>query len=264
MRVPSIVTTLMLLISSASWGKSEGASLSVGQGIAAPAINNAINYSNGFAHQNPAVAASLNGAQVSLEYDSGGKDESTKNSAVGAELGYGNGTAGAAIGYYDRDCQDCEGRFGGLLGVGSSNFAFGIGYREENSYSAGFLINQSGSHSFGITADFTDAETEGQDLRTAGIGYAYHGSSFIFALDASKRDDEAGGDNNKIIAVTPGLLVDINKIAVSISYDMYVNDENKLYEDDVWFGVGIKGNSGQLSIYKDYVNDWAIVGTLGF
>ncbi|XGC79973.1 hypothetical protein ACES2L_11600 [Bdellovibrio bacteriovorus] len=263
MRIYHIVTVLVLL-SSRAFAKSESNTLAVGQGIAAPAVTSPINYSNGFTHENPAVAATLSGGQLSLEYDTGKDNDENNQSGLGVELGYGNGNAGAMAGYYKRDCEGCEGRAGGILGVGTSSFAFGIGYREENSYSAGLLFNQSGSHRFGITADFEDVEAEGQDLRTMGVGYAYQGNSFTFVVDASKRDDEAGGTNNDVVLVTPGLLVDVDKIAVSISYDMYLNDESEVYEDDVWFGVAIKGSLGQLIIYHDYVNNWALVGALSF
>ncbi|MGE0632124.1 MAG: hypothetical protein AB7O96_06930, partial [Pseudobdellovibrionaceae bacterium] len=231
-------------------------------GISSPAVTSPINYSRGFTHENAAIAASLSGAQLSLEYDTG-EDDNNTNKGYGAEIGYGNGNVGAMAGYYKRDCDNCEGRAGGLVGVGGSSFTFGIGYREENHYSIGLLMGQSGSNRIGIIGEFVDSEDDTQDMTSAGIGWSYNAKSWVFALDASKQTVE-NGQNNDVVLVTPGLRVGADFLSISISYDMYTNDKNEVYDDHTWFGIGFKGNSGQLAIYHDYVNDWSLVGSFWF
>lgn len=254
----------MILVGSLAWARpgTNGQRLSVGQGISSPAITSPVNYSNGFTTTNAAVASRLSGPQVSIEYDKGDDSAGNDLSGVGAELGYGNGKVGAMLGYYDRDCTGCEGRWGGIVGVDTGSFSFGIGYREEKQYSLGALIGGSGSSRFGLTADFVDLDT-GNDVTGYGVGYSYLGGSWVFALDASKRDQK-GAANNDVILVTPGLMIQADWLAVSVSYDLYTNDKNDIFDDQVWFGVGFGGDQAHLAIYHDYVNEWALVGTFGF
>lgn len=260
-----ILVSFLFLITHTSWARSgsEMPTLAVSQGISSPAITSPVNYSKGFTHVNSAVAASLTTGQISLEYDTGDDDSGKKNSGFGAELGYGNGTAGAMAGYYDRDCNNCDGKFGGLLGIAASSFSFGVGYREDDNYSAGLLINQNGNNRFGITAEFKDGKDTEKDLKSYGVGYSYNANTWIFALDASKQDQE-DNINNDIIQVTPGLLVNIDWLSVSVSYDMYLNDKNDIKDDKAWFGAGFRSSKAQLAIYHDYINDWSFVGTFWF
>lgn len=257
-----VVSTIF--VGASAWAKpgTTANRLSVSQGISSPAITSPVNYSNGFTTDNPAVASQLSGPQVSVEYDKGDDSAGNDVSGVGAELGIGNGQVGAMLGYYDRDCTNCKGRWGGILGIDAGSFSFGVGYREEKNYSLGALIGGSGSHRIGLMADFVDVDS-GQDITSYGVGYSYLGGSWVFAVDASKRDQK-NAPNNDVILVTPGLMIQADWVAVSVSYDIYTNDKNDVYEDQVWFGVGLGGDKAHLAIYHDYVNDWALVGTFWF
>lgn len=262
----NMISFVIVFISFGAAAKSGNSSnlLAVSQGISAPARTSPVNYSNGFTSENAAVASQLPGPQISLQYDTGKDSDGNDQNGVGAELGIGNGKVGAMFGYYDRNCEGCEGRWGGIVGLDAGSFSLGIGYREENFYSVGALIGGNGSSRIGINADFYDAEeNEGQDLTSFGVGYSYLGGSWVFALDASKRTEDDGA-NNDVVMVTPGLLVSANWVSVSISYDLYMNDDNEAYDDQVWFGVGLQGRIAHVAIYHDYVNDWSVVGTFEF
>ncbi|HRO67650.1 MAG TPA: hypothetical protein PL182_08815 [Pseudobdellovibrionaceae bacterium] len=253
-----------ILVGGAAWARpaSNGNRLSVSQGISSPASTSPVNYSSGFTATNPSVASRLTGPQISIEYDKGDDDAGNDSSAVGAELGLGNGQVGAVLGYYDRDCTNCDGRWGGMIGVNTGSFSFGVGYREEKHYSLGALFGGNGNHRFGLTADLTE-EDSGNDVTAYGAGYSYLGGSWVFAVDASKRDQK-GSVSNDVVLVTPGLMIQADWLAVSVSYDVYTNDKDDVFDDEVWFGVGIGGDKAHLAIYHDYVNDWALVGTFSF
>lgn len=260
----ALLMTSMIFVGGAAWAK-PGANanfLSVGQGISSPALTSPVNYSKGFTATNASVASRLNGPQVSIEYDKGDDSAGNDSSGVGGELGFGNGKVGAMLGYYDRDCTNCDGRWGGIVGVDTGSFSFGVGYREKKQYSLGALIGGNGSNRFGITADFTDQDS-GNDVTAYGIGYSYLGGSWTFAVDASKRDQK-GAASNDVILVTPGLMIQADWLTVSVSYDVYTNDKDDVFDDQVWFGVGIGGDRAHLAIYHDYVNEWALVGTFSF
>lgn len=254
----------MVLGGASAWARPSASAnrIAVSQGISSPATTSPVNYSNGFVTTNPSVASKLSGPQLSLEYDTGEDSSNNDRSGMGVELGYGNGQVGAIAGYYDRDCTNCEGRWGGMIGVGSGSFSFGVGYREENSYSLGLLMGGSGGHRFGATADLVKVDS-GNDVSSVGVGYSYLGNSWIFAVDASKREQKRATTND-VILVTPGLLIQANSLSVSVSYDLYTNDENDAFEDQIWFGIGFGSDRFHLSVYHDYVNDWSLVGSLSF
>lgn len=258
-------TVSLLVIEEAHGRDSRGTKLAVSQGISSPTITSPVNFSHGMTFNNSAVAAQLQDIYVSAEADTGDDDNGNDDTGFGGELGLGNGTAGIALGYYKRDCEDCDGRLGGIAGIGGDSVAFGVGFREEDTYSAGLLFNPRSQHRFGFTADFykNDLDEE-SDLRSYGAGYSYVGNSFIFALDASKRDSENDNPNDDVIMVTPGLEVHGDWLALSVSYDAYVNDDNDTHDDDIWVGVGINGKSWNLALYHDYVNEWSAALTFWF
>src|SRR5690606_36176473 len=107
--------------------------VNVGQGISAPISRTSVNFSNGFTYSNSAIAALIAKPAFTLQADTGdhsGNDQT----GFGGELSIGTGQAGIALGYYDRDCNGCDGRFGGIAGLAVSTFAFGVGYREDDQY----------------------------------------------------------------------------------------------------------------------------------
>ncbi len=232
--------------------------VNVGQGISAPISRTSVNFSNGFTYANSAVAASIAKPAFTLQADTGDDSSGNNNTGYGGELSVGTGQAGVALGYYERDCDNCEGRFGGIAGVAVSSFALGLGFREEDQFSAGLLVNQKGRHRFGFTVDMLSSDLPDNDIMSFGGGYSYHGQGFVFALDASKRETESTSDDDGLVLVTPGLEVHADKWGLSVSYDMGVNDGTNPYDDNVWFGVGYRGQNFEISAYHDYVNEWSM------
>lgn len=259
-----IVAVSSLLLSLPVLAKdNKGQKLAVSQGISSPTITSPVNFSHGRTFANSAVASQYQGPQLSLEADTRDDDNGNDDMGYGGEFGLGTGTAGIALGYYTRDCDGCDGRVGGIAGIGGSSIAGGIGFREEDTFSGGLLFNRDGKHRFGITADMFNSDLDNGDLMSYGAGYSYVGSSFVFAVDASKRDSDSPSPNNDdIIMVTPGLEVHSDRFALSVSYDAYLNDDNDTEDNDVWFGLGISGKSWHVAIYHDYVNEWS--GALTF
>ncbi len=270
MFVMSVLFIAGLFLGEHAHGDSKRAQkLSVSQGISSPAVTSPVNFAHGFTYNNSAVAAQLRDISLSLEADTSEDDDSQNNysddTGYGAEVGVGTGAAGVALGYYTRDCEDCDGRFGGIAGVSGSAIAFGVGYREDDNYSAGFLFNPKGTHRFGVVADMFNSDLEDADVRSYGVGYSYVGNSFVFALDASKRDtDGPSTPQEDVIMLTPGLEVHSDWLALSVSYDAFVSDDNDIYDDNVWFGVGINGKDWNLAVYHDYVNEWSAALTFWF
>ena len=238
--------------------------VALGQGIGVPAITSPINYSNGFTYTNAAVARSYDGIQLSLEYDTNDDENDNDSSGSGAEFGIGTGNIGLGVGYYKRDCENCEGTTGAILGFGLSSFSFGIGYHEEDNYSLGFIFNPNGQHRLGLTVDLYQGPNEDDDIQSYGVGYGYIGNDYIFSLDASKRAHELKQDSDEIIKVTPGIELQAQNAALSVSYDTYVNDDNESHEDQVWFGGGFRFSSGSFTLYHDYVHEWSFVLALNF
>lgn len=239
--------------------------VAVGQGIAVPAKTSPINYSNGFTHTNPAVARSYDGIQLSLEHNTDDdENDNNDNSGNGAELGLGNGNIGLGIGYYKRECDNCEGKMGAILGFGLSSFSLGLGFHEDDNFSLGFIFNPNSQHRIGLTVDLYQGPNEDDDIRSYGVGYGYIGNDFIFSLDASKRDHEVKQDSDEIIKVTPGIELQTQKAALSVSYDTYLNDDNESHDSQVWFGGGFRFSSGSFTLYHDYVSEWALVLALNF
>jgi hypothetical protein len=232
--------------------------LAVGQGIAAPIQMTAVNFANGFTYSNAAVASLKAQPVLTLEGDSGEDSAGNNQTGIGGEFSVGTGNAGIALGYYDQNCDGCDGRVGGIAGLSFSSFALGVGYREEDQYSLGLLINSKGAHRFGLVLDWQAGDVPDSDIQSYGVGYSYQGSGFVLALDASKRTTESTADNDDLIRITPGLEIHAQKWALSVSYDGAINDDSDTFDDDVWFGVGYRGSGFQLSFYHDYVNEWSV------
>lgn len=251
----TIISCYLFILSSFAFAESDQR-LAVGQGIAAPLAQTAVNFSNGFTYSNSAVAAKMKSTILTLEGDFGEDSSGNDQSGLGGEFSLGNGNAGIGLGYYKNDCDGCEGRFGGIAGLQFSSIAVGIGFREEDQFSAGVLFNPKGHHRFGITADVLQSDQA--DVLSYGAGYAYSGNGFIFALDASKQETEIEGDDTDMIRITPGLEVHADKWGLSVSYDTAVNDETTPYDDNVWFGVGYRGQNFEIMGYHDYVNEWSL------
>lgn len=233
-----------------------GQKVAVSQGISSPTITSPVNFSHGLTYNNSAVAAQLQGVHITGEL--------TNNSGFGGEAGLGNGSAGISLGYFKPNCGSCNGRFGGIAGLGGARVAGGIGFREGDIYSAGVLLNPNGLHRFGAALDFQSSPLVSGDLTSYGIGYSYAANAFTFALDASRRDGDGPRTSNGVMMITPGLEVHNDWLALSVSYDLYANDNNGVFDDGIWIGGGINGERWNLALYYDYFSEWSGVATFWF
>lgn len=204
-------------------------------------------------------------SHISLE-GSTTSSNGNNSTAMGFELGLGNKNFGVDVGYFKNNCDGCDGRFAAAAGYNSGSIAMGIGYREKSTYSLGILLNPEGQHRFGVTADLVDNTAPATDVKHFGLGYSYVGESVGFALDASKQVNSPELPSDKIIVVSPGVMLKADKFALSVSYDNYINDDTKLYESKAWVGFGFGGASTDMhfAVYKDYGADWTVVWSFFF
>ncbi len=263
--------TMMILNLTATLAIAKGSRqenlLSISQGISSPSMTSTVNYSNGFTRENPVGVAYQTAARLSLQYDSGDNDASEKDDGHGGEFGIGNGRLGLAVGYYARNCDDCEGDTAGSMGFiwGGS----GLGVRvTEDSYTVGFIAGAKGRHRLGLAADLYETEDDEDNVISYGVGYSYVESKFTFSVDASKLDYEDEAIDDDLIILTPGIAIRFHMAALSASYDMYINqdgDTDDSNENDLWFGFGVGGSRDwHLAVYGDYVNEWSLSGSLFF
>jgi hypothetical protein len=240
----------------------------VGQGISSPTITSTVNYSNGFTQENPAGVAYQNSIRLSGHFDFGDHDDDSSTDDIdgfGGEFGVGNGQYGFALGYYERDCDTCEEEVAGALGAFFGGFGIGLRFEEEL-YSAGIFLNPTGQHRLGAVVDLNDPDGEDNNITSYGVGYAFVHQGFTFSLDASKRDYETPTTNEDMIMVSPGLMVRIDKFALSVTHDSYIEeDEGAEVEDNTWWGFGYGSDQDwSIGFYHDYVNEWTVVGSLYF
>jgi hypothetical protein len=228
--------------------------VAIGQGVSSPNSTSTVNYSSGFTSENPVGVLYQKSLRLSLQYDQG--DAPSKG--YGAELGAAGKSAGAAVGYYKRDCTGCEGRFAASVAVAMSSFGLGLRVEEEN-YTLGMLFGVHDTHRFGVVAGVDDSGGAGNKITSYGLGYSYVSSDFTLTLDASKRQHENTAANNDILILTPGISVRASSLQLTVSDRIVMDNTNKTRTDDVWFGVGFGGKSWHLVGYSDYVNDLALV-----
>lgn len=269
MKLSLILATATLVVGTQSWARStktEVNTVLLGQGVSSPAVNTSVNFSNGYTHQNSAVAASLSGFEVTGEYQTTEDNAGNKTSAYGGELGFGNGKAGVVAGYYKNDCSGCEGRVGAIAGLNLSKVGIGVGYREKDTISAGFLFNPMGQHRIGLTFDTQNKDTAGNDFKSTSyaLGYTVDAKNWAFPIDASKHDGVAYTQDRKdLIQLTPGFMFHASFITVTLDYDMYLNDKNDIAKDQFWGGLGVGNDKIQFAVYHKYAGqDWT--GSLSF
>lgn len=256
------IALLFLFLTSAAQAATSNQSnlIAIGQGISSPTLTSPVNYSSGYTHESPNGVLYQNSLRLSAQYDNDTDgNTSTGRAGYGGELGYGNGSAGLAGGYYTRDCDNCKGRFAGSGAVAISGVGLGLRY-EEHLYTAGLLFNTTGNHRFGVVAEFNDGNGEGNDLKSYGAGYSYVANQWTFTIDASKRDYENKTTYGDRILLTPGLMVRADFLQLSLNDKMTLHDRdtgttNDKTTHDFWFGVGIGGDSWHLAGYGNYYND---------
>lgn len=231
--------------------------LSLSQGISTPNRNHTTLYSKGFTKENPV------GASYQNQFKATGSMDGSDSSGLGAEAGIGNGQYGMALGYYSNDCTGCESRLSGAVSAIWSDVGVGLGL-QESSYTFGLLLNAQGQHRWGLVIE-TNNEHQGLERQSFGLGYSYVLPQFSFTLDASKQSFNSSTSYDDPVMITPGIAVRVEIVTVSIGYDLYIDDSRNLYENNVWFGIGINPTSHwQVSFYSEYVNRWMIQASYFF
>ncbi len=241
--------------------------LGISQGTSSPTRTSTLNFSNGFMPENPVGVIYQQGVRLTGEGDHGDDSQGNDNAGFGGELGIGDGQYGLAVGYYNRDCESCDGDFVGALGVSFADVGLGIRFAEEL-YSAGLIFNTHGKHRFGLMAQLNDPDGDDNNISSFGAGYSYNGDRITFSVDAAKRSFENDSAFDDTILVTPGLAVHFQMLSFSLSYDHFVdedpNDPNGR-GDDLWFGVGFGDKTDwYVAIYHDYVNEWSVSASFFF
>lgn len=275
MKLSLILAAATLVAGTQSWARSaktEVNTVLVGQGISSPTVNTPVNFSNGYTHQNSAVAASVTGVEITPEYQTTKDAADNTVNQYGGELGFGNGKMGLVAGYYKQDCTGCDGYFGGIAGINFSKVGIGIGYHEKETYTGGFLFNPMGQHRIGVTVDIQNKDAAGNSNKTTayGLGYSFDAKNWLFAIDASKHDGDAyNSDQKEIIKVTPGFQFRLHWLTAAVSYDTYINNKSNPitgsnYErDQLWGGLGVGNDRIQFAVYNKYMGqDWT--GSLSF
>ena len=240
--------------------------LGISQGTSSPTRTSTLNFSNGYMPENPVGVIYQQGVRLTAEGDHGDDNQGNDNNGFGGELGIGDGQYGLAVGYYNRDCDNCEGDFVGALGVSFSDVGLGFRFAEEL-YSVGLIFNTHGKHRFGLMAQLDDPDGDDNNISTFGAGYSYNGDRVTFSVDAAKRDFENDNNFDDTILVTPGLAVHFDSLSFSLSYDHYVDEDpnNPPQDDDLWFGVSFGDKQDwYVAIYHDYVNEWSASASFFF
>ena len=237
--------------------------IAIGQGISSPTYTSTVNFSSGYTHESPVGTIYQHSWRVTGEYDTHNDKNNGGPAGYGGELGYGTGTAGAALGYYTRDCDNCKGRFAGSAAAALSTVGVGLRY-EENLYTGSLLFNPMGNHRFGLIAEFNNGNTDGNSIKSYGAGYSYVASQWTFTVDASKHEYENKSTYGDRVLVTPGLMVRADFLQLSLNDKITLhNRETSTSGDndtrqDLWFGIGVGGAAWHLVGYVNYVNDYAL------
>lgn len=242
--------------------------LAIGQGISSPSSTSTVNYSSGYTSESPVGTIYQNGVRLSGQYDTNTNNDKGKNTAYGAELGYGQGQWGIAGGYRKADCAKCDGDFRAALGITVADI--GVGFRfAEDLYAASLLFNPQGNHRFGLMYEANSTGVKGSDIASYGAGYSYVASQVTFTVDASKRSFQNSSVKDDRIQLTPGLMLRADMFQISVNDRIVLNtDKNNpaQKEDDhnIWFGIGIGKDKWHVALYSKYVNDLAFSGSIFF
>ncbi|MCB0394557.1 MAG: hypothetical protein KDD25_08350 [Bdellovibrionales bacterium] len=256
----TLIVALWSLKSQAAGGKSN--LVAVSQGISSPAITTMVNYSNGFTKENPAGVVYRNASLASLEFDI----NNDNIHGFGSEVGTGNGNFGLSLGYYKDQCEGCNGSIAAALGANISDI--GIGLRiGDGIYSLGAIFFGQGEHRLGLMTEIQNLG-HGNKFSAYGLGYSFVNDLLTLSLDASSRSyDDSGGDD-KATVVTPGVALKFDTYSFSLNYDAYTGGSGTDAGPDpnaLWFGFGIGASDvWHVALYKDFVSQWTLVGTLFF
>lgn len=253
-----------LVFSTLSWAQQSSTrknQLAISQGISSPAMSHTTLFSNGFTLENPVAVAYQSGYHFTGTFDG------AETTSGGVEFGVGDTQYGLALGAYSNACEEnveCDPFIRGSLSAIWGGFGVGFGVQEDL-YTVGFLINANGMHRVGIVAEFEDRDGFNNRRDSVGIGYSFVMEQFTFSTDISKRDAEDPLLADDALLVTPGIAIRIDAFSVSVSYDIFMNDDRNNFSDQVWFGIGIQAFSNwEFSFYGEYNDRWTLGATYFF
>lgn len=233
-------------------------SLAISQGISSPSQNHPTLFSNGFTFENPVASSYQNGYHLTTVIDG------SENSSFGAEVGVGDTQYGVALGAYSNGCDSCEAYARGTLSAIWGAFALGFGVQQDL-YTMGMLFNPNGLHRIGVVAEFENSSRLLDKRSAFGLGYSYVMPQFTFSIDMSKRQVEDPTLSDDPLLVTPGMAVRVDIFAVSLSYDVFINDVGDRFSEQLWVGISAKPYSNlEITFYGEYVKKWTLMGTLYF
>ena len=251
---------ILLLINSFAFadGKNENL-LAVGQGISYPTTTSTINYHSGYGVENPVGVLYQNGGRASLMYDQTNNNNNNNNSSgYGLEFGYGQKKWGMALGYYRRNCNNCDGNVAGDVAVNISNVGVGIKF-QENILGLGAIFNPDKDHRFGLMVS-VDSSNSNSKVNAYGLGYSYAQKNFVLTLDGTILSTEnSNSTSNNSYILSPGVEILIDALQLSATYKMTRFDNSSLNENKLWFGMGYKDSSWSLAFYSEYIDDIALV-----
>lgn len=260
----SLILLLASLIShEAAQASGDGLKLAISQGISSPTITSPVNFYKGYTPSNPSIAGTLKDASFTIEYATT-KEATPNQSILGAEIAAGSGRAGIVAAYRKESCDACETRVAGMGGLNFDFIALGVGYYEESTYTAGFILNPKKKHRLGFTGSMIQGQGGAGNTTAYGLGYSYNSDSLTFALDASKRTSATPSAADDVMLVTPGLQVKADGVALSVSHNIYMNDTASPVADNTWFGVGMEMGPVYIAFYQNFVSEWALTSTFWF
>ena len=250
----------IFLLGPLSWGQAGGGSsetnrLAHGQGISAPSINSITLFSNGFTLVNPV------GASYEAGYRSGISIDGADSTSFGIDAGLGDGQYGMALGAYSNSCDEgeaCDAFIRGAVSAIWGGFGLGFGVQEDR-YTIGMMLNPNALHRFGFVVEVAEPNGPNNNRLSFGLGYSYVISQFSFSLDLSKRNMENSAVSDTALMLTPGVAVRIENFSVSLSYDQFLNDDNRSFSNEVWVGIGFRPiEELQITFYGEYVDRWTL------
>jgi hypothetical protein len=228
-----LFTIFLYLLTSPCHAKTSGAStnqLAISQGISSPAVTHTTLFSNGFTKENPVALSYQSNYRLTAAID--GSD----STSFGVDMGVGDSTCGMALGVYSNGCDGCSAYVRGGLSAIWGSLGIGIGIQEDL-YTFGMILNAHGIHRIGIILEFNEN----------------------FAVDANSTiSDDA-------ILLTPGVAIRVDIFSASLSYNVYMSDNNNQYNNNLWVGINGQITSQiQLGFYGEYTDRWMIMGSYYF
>lgn len=252
---------LFLILSVTSMTHAQDASgenvLAISQGVSSPSMNHSTLFSNGFTMDNPMAGAYQSGYHLT------GALDGTDSTSFGAEFGVGDGQYGLGLGLYSNSCEECSAFARATLGAIWGGFAMGLGVQEDL-YTFGAMFSPQGTHRIGIVMEHEDRDGVGNLRNAYALGYAYIISQFSFSLDVSTQRFESPLRDDDPVLVSPGIGIRVDTFSISVSYDMYMMNDQQTYQDKVWLGLGTKLGSWNFVFYGEHTDRWTLLGTYSF